>query len=133
MNVLVDTSAILAMIHARDKNHHAAAAIWQRLLDQNEPVWSTNYVLVESISLLQARYGMQYVDVLHSTILPLLQIVWIDAALHALSIRSLSLANRRSLSLVDCSSMAVARRYDIQHVFAFDYHFDEHGFTCLTA
>lgn len=133
MNVFVDTSAILAMIHAQDKNHQAARVIWQRLLDQDEPVWSTNYVLVESISLLQARYGVQFVDVLQSTILPLLQIIWIDATVHAISVRSLLVANRRRLSLVDCSSMVVARRSGIQHFFAFDQHFDEQRFTCLTA
>lgn len=133
MNVLVDTSAVLAMLHLQDRNHPAANAIWRHLLEQNATIWSTNYVIVESVSLLQARYGLQVVQTFQASILPILRINWIDADMHELAMRSLLLTNRRNLSFVDCSSMAVARRKGIQHFFAFDRHFEENGFFCLTA
>jgi predicted nucleic acid-binding protein len=133
MNVLVDTSALLAMLHLQDRNHPAADAIWRRLLEQNATIWSTNYVVVESVSLLQARYGLHVVQTFQASMLPILRIIWIEADMHELAMRSLLLNNRRSLSFVDCSSMAVARTNGIQHIFAFDHHFDEQGFTCLTA
>lgn len=133
MNVLVDTSAVLAMLHRQDRNHPAADAIWRRLLEQNATVWSTNYIVVESVSLLQARYGLHVVQTFQASMLPILRIIWMEADMHEISMRSLLLNNRRNLSFVDCSSMAVARSRGIQHIFAFDHHFDEGGFTCLTA
>jgi predicted nucleic acid-binding protein len=132
MNVFVDTSAVLALRNPQDRSYQTAVQVWQRLLDDEQPLWTTNYVVLETIALLQARSGMQAVHVFQSSILPFLQTIWIDAEMHEMSTRSLLLANRRNLSLVDCSSMAVARRYDIQHFFAFDHHFDEQGFVCLT-
>lgn len=133
MNVLVDTSAVLAMLHLQDRNHLEADAIWRRLLEQSATIWSTNYVVVESVSLLQARYGLHVVQIFQASMLPILRIIWIEADMHELAMRSLLLSNRRNLSFVDCSSMAVARTNGIQHIFAFDRHFDEQGFTCLTA
>ncbi len=42
-------------------------------------------------------------------------------------------ANRRQLSLVDCVSFVVCRQRQLEQVFAFDTHFSEQGFFCLTA
>jgi predicted nucleic acid-binding protein len=133
MNVFVDTSAVLAMATLQDTSYRAAEKIWQRLLTEQHTLWSTNYVILETTALLQARKGMPAVQSFYTAIFPLLRLVWIDEAMHKASIQALLLANRRSLSLVDCSSIAVARQFGIQYFFAFDQHFTEQGFVCLSA
>ncbi|RME55690.1 MAG: VapC toxin family PIN domain ribonuclease, partial [Caldilineae bacterium] len=40
-------------------------------------------------------------------------------------------ANRRGLSLVDCTSFVVMQQLGIDTAFAFDNHFKEQGFTLL--
>jgi predicted nucleic acid-binding protein len=65
-------------------------------------------------------------------VVPLLHIIWIDEALHQVGVAALITANRRRLSLVDCLSFETARRLNIDTVFAFDQHFVEQGFTCLS-
>lgn len=40
-------------------------------------------------------------------------------------------ANRRQLSLVDCSAFETMRRLDIETVFTFDEHFREQGFNVI--
>jgi predicted nucleic acid-binding protein len=133
MNVFVDTSAVLAMATNQDANYSAAEKVWRRLLAERHALWSTNYVLVETTALLQARKGMPAVQSFQAGIFPLLRIIWIDADMHKTSVQALLLANRRNLSLVDCTSMTVARHFGIQHFFAFDQHFTEQGFVCLEA
>jgi predicted nucleic acid-binding protein len=59
---------------------------------------------------------------------PLLQIVWVDAELHARGTAALLAAGRRRLSLVDCVSFEVMRSAGIDTAFAIDRHFVEQGF-----
>ncbi len=132
MRVLVDTSAIMAILHRDDKNHSPAKRVWERLLDQNTTLICTNYILVETCSLLQNRLGLVAVKAFEDSIVPLLIIEWVDEALHQAGVAALLTANRRHLSLVDCISFETARRLGLNTVFAFDQHFAEQGFTCLS-
>lgn len=131
MNVFVDTSAILALADPEDNSHRVALAVWQRLITEKHQLLTTNYVLLEACSLLQARIGLHSVRDFQSSVAPLLDVIWIDEETHQASLQTLLLANQRRLNLVDCSSMTVARRNNIQHFFAFDRHFTQRGFICL--
>lgn len=131
MKIFVDTSALLALLDQDDISHALAAKIWQRLISEKHELVTTNYVLVETATLLQTRIGVEAVRELQDAITPLLKPIWIDEVVHESSIQALLLANLRRLSLVDCSSMTIARRNNIRHFFAFDRHFTQRGFTCL--
>jgi predicted nucleic acid-binding protein len=129
LTVFLDTSAILAVLDADDLHHPEADVIWQRLLASDERLLSTNYVLVETFALVQRRLGMEAVRAVEREIVPLLEIHWLDAEAHAAAItRFLRTDSRRGPSLVDCSSFEAMHRHGIEHAFAFDSHFSEHGF-----
>ena len=122
----------MAILHHDDKNHSPATRVWERLLNQDTTLICTNYILVETCSLLQNRLGLIAVKAFEDSIVPLLIIEWVDEALHQAGVAALLTANRRHLSLVDCISFETARRLGINIVFAFDQHFVEQGFTCLS-
>jgi len=63
---------------------------------------------------------------------PLLHIEWVDETLHQAGVVALLTANRRQLSLVDCISFETMRRLGLDTAFAFDQHFVEQGFRCLS-
>jgi predicted nucleic acid-binding protein len=88
-------------------------------------------VFVETISLLQRRFGMAAVHVFCDRLLPVLKLEWIESDIHTEAISMLRTANLRDLSLVDCTSFAVMRRLRISDALAFDRHFDQQGFKCL--
>lgn len=67
----------------------------------------------------------------HEDIVPLLQVEWVGEELHQRGADAVLTANRRNLSLVDCTSFAAVRRLGIKQVFAFDRHFAEQGFELL--
>lgn len=133
MNIFVDTSALLALLDRDDISHTLAGRIWQRLIAEKHKLFTTNYVLVETAALLQSRIGVDAVQELQSAIAPLLEPIWIGKDLHDSSMQAVLLANLRQLSVVDCSSILVARQSGIVHFFAFDRHFTQRGFTCLTS
>jgi len=133
MNIYVDTSAFLALADPNDSNHAVAKETWSELLEEPAMLACTNYVILEAISLLQRRFGMEAMRDFQESIVPLLQIIWIDEAFHQAGVDAMLAANRRRLSLVDITSFAAARQFNIKTVFAFDQHFVEQGFKLAQA
>ena len=132
MSVFVDTSAFMAMLNSEDPEHITSLRIWNNLMDEEQVVVTTNYVVVETSALLQRRFGFSPARRFFETIMPVLQVEWINPELHADSVVSILVANRRALSLADWASFVVMRRLSISLAFAFDKHFIEQGFVCLT-
>lgn len=127
--VLVDTSALIALLNRKDRYHDDATLVWRRLVLQDEPVICTNYVVVEAIALVQRRLGLAAVRRLLQDLIPWLSIEWVQPEIHEVAISALLAANRRGLSIVDCVSFEVARRKRVSAIFAYDRDFVEHGFT----
>lgn len=76
--IYVDTSAFLAMVDSNDDHHERAIQTWQNLIEENERLMCNNYVLVESIALIQHRVGMEALAILHNEIIPYMQVEWLD-------------------------------------------------------
>jgi len=131
MSVFVDTSALLAVLDAGDTHHPPARAEWETLLERDEPLVTTNYVLVESFALVQNRLGMDAVRVLAGDVVPVLRVHWVGESEHRLGLTALVAAGRRQLSLVDCVSFATMRELRLDTAFAFDSDFADQGFRTL--
>ena len=91
----------------------------------------SNYVLVETLALVQHRLGIPAVRTFQEDIMPVLNVEWVDEAVHHVGTASVLAAARRGLSLVDCVSFEIMRRLGIKTAFAFGHHFEEQGFECL--
>jgi predicted nucleic acid-binding protein len=128
VSAFVDTSALLAVLHASDANHRRAAKTWRALLESGEEFVVTSYVLVETVALLQHRFGLTAARAFQEDVEPVLRVIWVDADLHREGMAALLTAGRRELSLVDCVSFACMRRLGIAQAFHFDRHFTEQGF-----
>ncbi|HJR79755.1 MAG TPA: PIN domain-containing protein [Anaerolineales bacterium] len=131
MVIFVDTSALLALINKHDEFHNQAKQQWKVLLENKETLLTNNYVILESISLIQRRFGMDWIQALHTDLLALIEIAWIDENQHQAAINNFLKAGRRHLSLVDCSSFETMQRLEINAAFAFDEHFREQDFEVI--
>jgi predicted nucleic acid-binding protein len=131
MVIFIDTSALLALVNTQDEFHNEAKNQWNAFLESKETLLGNNYVVLESISLIQRRFGMEWIQALQTEILSLIEIAWIDEDQHQAALNTFLTANRRQLSLVDCSSFDTMRRLGIEKVFTFDEHFQEQGFQVI--
>lgn len=129
MSVLVDTSALFALIDPHDDDHEAAVATFADLADERRIVH--NYAVVEAAALIQRRLGMGQVQTLHNDTLPALETRWIDLETHAAAVTALLAADARRVSFVDRVSFEVMRRDGIDAAFAFDKDFASQGFRTI--
>ncbi|MFH1260242.1 MAG: PIN domain-containing protein [Elusimicrobiota bacterium] len=131
MTIFIDTSAILAILDADDQNYKKAKKKWEELISKEATLVCSNYVLIETVALVQNRLGMKAVRSFQEDVVPMLTIEWVDEIIHQDGVTSVLAANRRELSLVDCVNFDFMRQLGIKTVFAFDKHFKERGFECI--
>ncbi len=129
--VFVDTSAVLALLHAGDRFHERAARQFEHLRSRRSALTTSSYVLVETYALLGRRHGLEAVRRFRDAFVPLLETVWVDRDLHEQGLDLLLARPAGRLSLVDAVSFAIIRRRRIPQAFAFDPDFENEGIAVL--
>lgn len=130
--IFLDTSAIYALADRADPNHERASRYFERALASSESFFTHNYVLVESLALLQHRLGLG-AALKFAKDAEAFELEWITSSMHNQALERLKTSARRHLSFVDCVSFLVMRARPSKVAFAFDEHFDDEGFGLLGA
>ena len=76
MSVVVDTSALFALLDRRDAHYASAAAFWAD--PDDEDLVTHAYVVVESVALVRARLGVEATVALVDDLLPALRVEMVD-------------------------------------------------------
>ena len=102
----------------------------QRVVAGSQPLLTHSYVLVETVALLQRRLGMPsarafLADSQNFTL------HWVTPDDHAEAAALFEQRNRRGLSLVDCMSFVVMRKYRSSAALAYDADFQAEGFNVV--
>ena len=129
--VLVDTSAIMALLVPTDVHHAKARRAFDRLAAGAARLVVTSYALVEFYALIDRRVGRQAVRQFRDEFAPLLDVVWVGLDEHEQGLDIVTGSAASGPSLVDAVSFVVARKLDIEDVFAYDGHFTKAGFTSV--
>jgi predicted nucleic acid-binding protein len=128
MVTFADTSALYALLDRENVAHEVSAHAWAEFRRARDEIVTTNYVILEAVSLLQNRLGLNPVRDLVELVVPLFTVQCVGWEVHGAALAVLLTANRRDLSLVDCASFEVMRRLGIRQAFTLDEHFREQGF-----
>jgi uncharacterized protein len=131
--VFVDTSAFLAALDKGDKYHTEAEKSWIALSKSPSELWTTDYVRLESWSLIQRRLGAEAVMSFQDDWLPLCKIHEVGRDGFERAAAQWRIAQRRNLSLVDLTSFDAMRQLAIRTALAFDQHFQEMGYVGVQA
>ncbi len=121
--IFVDTSAIYAVSNKQDK-HHKQAVDFVSSLPGDIKLIISNYVFVETWSLLNSRISWDAALAFYDEVL--------SKSFHLIDVSEMQLLSARkitekyadhALSMVDATSFALMEYMGINKAFAFDYHF----------
>ena len=129
--IYVDTSAFYALIDRSDRHHKKASSLWPKLLTDNITLITSNYVVWETIGLLQERIGFEAASLWYRDMLGVLDIWWVNEDIHQRACELWMNLGRNRPSLVDCVSFITMHQHDIEKAFCFKPHFTDHGFALL--
>ena len=131
MSCFIDTSAIYGLLVRTEREHAALRDAFRDVAEKARRIVTTNYVLLESCALLQHRIGVAPVRDLEEKIVPLLEIRFVDAHLHAAGMQRLLRGDKRGVSLVDAVSFEVMHVEGLSDVLGLDSDFEEEGFRLI--
>jgi len=131
MSAFIDTSAFYAWLVRSEASHRRVSTVCQELLGEGRALWTTSFVVVETMALLQHRVGLDAARGFDEDVLPAIHVHWVDAALYRKGTERLWREDRRQLSLVDCVSFAFMKQQGLTTAVAVDPHFRQAGFTLL--
>lgn len=131
MSVFVDTSAWFALASRTDQNHTTAQDIYATLVDSEESLLTSSYTIAETMGLIQRRLGWRPLE-LFAAAARVIEVVWIEQALHRQAEAILFERRKRGVSIVDAAAFAVMTSRGVQTAFAFDDDFRREGFALLS-
>ncbi len=129
MSIFVDSSGILALVDRDDPAH--AGIVEAFTLGRTEPLSTHAYVIVETLAVARRRYGPAVAADLIDRVIPALDVVPVDAELHAVAVAAFRDTVESSVSLVDRTSFAFMRREGLERAIALDADFRTAGFETL--
>lgn len=126
-NIFVDTGGWYASIVRKDSDHNAAK---QFLLNNEMTLITSDYVMDETVTLLQSRvghnYAVRFLDTLRSS--QQIQLIHLTSSHIAETINLFRKRPDKGWSFTDCSSFVLMHEYKIEIAFTFDEHFRQAGF-----
>ncbi len=128
--VLIDTSAFYALVSATDSFHRQAGETYDRLIDRDQELWATSYVLVETIALVHRRLGFQALSELMESVQGNLRVFWVESTVHTEAWKRLTASQGSGLSFVDWTTALVSSMLKA-YVFTFDRGFANQGLAVL--
>lgn len=124
--ILVDTSAVYALLDADDRWHDAARSAFEAIRRRREEPFLTNFLVAECHALLLSRLGSDLARRwLFTNVWPIERVTGTDEE------RAMEILRRyddKTFSHTDAASFAVMERLGIRRAVAFDPHYRQYGF-----
>ena len=131
--IFIDTGAFLARHAARDQYHAQAARLWETLERSTHRLFTSNFVLAETFTLLARRTSYPFATERAKRIFGSERLTILrpdsDDEVGAVSIFQKYADSK--VSFTDCLSCVLMRRHHLKRAFSFDRHFELMGFELL--
>lgn len=129
--VFVDTSALLAFLDADDPRHERVVSTFSELA--SDDLVTHGYVVAESLAVTRCRFGLEATISLLEEVLPAIELLAVDTALHTEAQQRYRAALPTATSFVDHVSFAVMVRERITKAFVLDPDFAASGVEMVPA
>ena len=127
--IFIDTSAWVALFVRNDKNHKKAAAIFEYIKQAQMAVYTSDYVVDETITTILVRSGHKDSVVTGHALLrsQIIKIIYVVPEYFEHTWNSYQKYKDKKFSFTDVSSFTVMEDLKIEKAFAFDDHFRQAG------
>lgn len=131
--IYIDTEALIARYIARDDHHTEAQSCWKALEKNKTRLFTSNFVLDETFTLLGRRAGYKFAAERATAIYSseAFTILRPDKSNELEALRFFEKYSDQMVSYTDCISFALMRKHKIKRAFTFDKHFDLAGFQIM--
>mgnify|MGYP000241633722 CR=1 FL=1 len=133
MKTFVDTGAWYALFNDLDIYHPRASAFMQKLIGQKAWLFTSDYVIDETLTLMRARLGhgkaVEFGRWVRQS--PLVKLINVDEKIWQAACDLFVRYDDKYFSFTDCTSFAIMRQLGLRNAFAFDHNFEQAGFTLL--
>ena len=129
--IFLDTSAALALLNNQDKFHTDAQKALETIDTDGETLLTHNYAILETVALLQRRFGLVSAVTFQRDAQSSFKIHWVTEADHNRAVQRWLESDTRRLNLVDCMSFVVMEMYECDTAFTYDSDFETEGFRLI--
>ena len=133
--IFIDTGAFLARYLERDQHRKEAARLWQDIERTKPKLFTSNFVLDETLTLLARRSSYPFAAAKARTIFAsdAFSILRPSAQDELASIEFFEKYADQEVSFTDCVSFTLMRKVGLNRIFTFDKHFRWAGFEVIPA
>jgi predicted nucleic acid-binding protein len=131
--IFVDTSGFFALLAAKDDRHDQAVACLHAAANDAVRFVTTDYVLDEMATLLQARGMAHLLPAFFASVLEskVCRVEWMDAELFGRAKTFFLRHSDKSYSFTDCASFCTMQVLGLRQALTKDAHFSQAGFSAL--
>ncbi len=126
MNIIADSNIFIAAWHKRDTNNELAIQILNQFENREiRTICVANYVIVEVVNFLLKKIPFELVLEAYEYLTQTegIEIIYVDKIMEY-EIKNLFL-KYKTLTLTDCSLIALAKELSIKYIYSFDNGFDK--------
>lgn len=130
--VFVDTGGWYSVAADSDSNHASGAAYFHNLLISKAQLFTSDYVLAETLTCLRMHFGAAPVRLFSRQIAKAIEqqqliLLPIDSEIWRKALEIFERELDYDLTFTDCATIALAQRHNLSEVFSFDSHFQDLG------
>lgn len=122
--VVIDASALYALLSDRHLNHKTAVQTFERLIDREVQLWTTSYCLAEVSSFVLEQAGVKAGSIFMEAILDAAHVFWVSSPAHEEAWQHVVQVQSPHFTLGHATTAVAARKLKA-FAFAFDEHFLE--------
>ncbi len=133
MKTFVDTGAWYALFNDLDIYHPRASAFMQKFIGGEVQLFTSDYVIDETLTLIRARLGHRKAVEFGKWVLQsqLVKVINVDEKIWERAWDLFVRYDDKHFSFTDCTSFAIMRQLGLSNAFAFDHNFEQVGFVML--
>ncbi len=102
-----------------------------RAMPRMPALLTTNYIVSETVKLLQFRIGFEAARVWYRDVLGVMEVRWVDEAIHRQAYELWVNLGRQRSSIVDCASYITMHQNQVEKAFCFKASYAGHGFEVI--